>query len=118
MTVAGELVRLVRYRLDLVSVRDVKRGKEGTLRAEDYRFFNENGRGNHRLGTGFFFVHHRIVSEVKRVEFVSNRMSYVVLRGRWCNIIVPNAHAPSGDKSYDPKYSWYEEFPLIFTIFL
>jgi len=32
--------------------------------------------------------HHRIVSVVKRVEFVSDGMSYVVLRGCWCNIIV------------------------------
>ena len=41
----------------------------------------------------------RIVSEFKRVEFVSDRMSYVVLRGRWCNIIVLNVHAPSEEKS-------------------
>ena len=43
------------------------------------------------------FVHHRIVSAVKRVEFVSGRVSYIVLRGRWCNIIVLNVHAPSED---------------------
>jgi hypothetical protein len=38
-----------------------------------------------------FFVHQRMVSAIKRVEFVSARMSYIVLRGRWCNIIVLNA---------------------------
>jgi hypothetical protein len=37
----------------------------------------------------------RIVSEVKRVEFVSDRMSCVVLRGRLFNIIALNLHAPS-----------------------
>jgi hypothetical protein len=42
-----------------------------------------------------FFVHQRIASAVKRVEFVSDRVSYIVLRGRWCNIIVLNVHAPS-----------------------
>ena len=31
---------------------------------------------------------YRIVSAVKRVEFVSDRVSYIVLRVRWCNIIV------------------------------
>jgi hypothetical protein len=44
------------------------------------------------LGTGFF-VHQRILPAVKKVEFFSDRMSYIVLRGHWCNIIVLNACA-------------------------
>jgi hypothetical protein len=31
------------------------------------------------------FVHKGIISAVKRVEFMSDRMSYIVLRGRWCH---------------------------------
>ena len=54
------------------------------------------------MGTGFF-VHHRIVSAVKRVELVSNRVSCIVLRGRWCSIIVLNVQAPSEEKSDDSK---------------
>jgi len=46
-----------------------------------------------------FFVHRRIVSAVKRVEFVSGRLSYIVLRGRWRNIVVVNVHAPSEEKN-------------------
>ena len=42
-----------------------------------------------------FFVHRRIVSAVKRVQFVSDRLSYIVLRGCWHNIIVVNVHASS-----------------------
>jgi hypothetical protein len=41
----------------------------------------------------FFFVHKRIISAVKRVEFVSNKMWYIILRGRWCDIIILNVHA-------------------------
>jgi hypothetical protein len=29
------------------------------------------------------------------VEFISNRMSYVILRGCWCNIIDLNVQAPN-----------------------
>jgi len=45
-------------------------------------------------------------------------MSYIVLRGRWCSIIVLNVHAPSDEKSDDSKHSFYEEFEQVFDHFL
>src|SRR5215468_1335688 len=64
-----------------------------------------------------FFVHQRIASAVKRVEFVSDRISYIVLRGRWCNIIILNVHAPSEEKSDESKDSFYEELEQVFYHF-
>jgi hypothetical protein len=52
------------------------------------------------LGIGFF-VHKRMISAVKRVEFVNDRMSYITLRGRWCDIIVLNVHAQSDSNRAD-----------------
>jgi len=46
-------------------------------------------------------VHHRTLSAVKRVDVDSDSMPYIVLRGRWCNIIVLNVHAPSEEISDD-----------------
>ena len=72
------------------------------VRAGDYNFFNGREKENHQLGTGFS-VHHRIITAAKRVGFVSDRVSYIVLRDCWCNIIVLNVHAPSEGKSDDAK---------------
>jgi hypothetical protein len=36
-------------------------------------------------------------------------MSYIVLRGCWCNIIVLNVHTPTEEKGDDSKDSVYEE---------
>jgi hypothetical protein len=48
---------------------------------------------------------------------VSNRMSYITLRGRWCNIIVLNIHAPIEDKIDDIKDRFYEELEQVFDKF-
>jgi len=64
------------------------------------------------LGTGFF-VNQRIISAAKRVEFVSDRMSYIVLRGRWYNVVL-NVHALSEEKRDDSKDSFDEELEQVF----
>jgi hypothetical protein len=41
----------------------------------------------------------------------------MVLRGRWFNIIVLNAHAPTEEKSDDSKDSFYEQLEQVFDHF-
>jgi hypothetical protein len=63
-------------------------------------------------------VHKRIISAVKRVEFVSDRMSYIILRGRWCHTIVLNVHAPTEDKTDELKISFSKELERVYDKFL
>ena len=68
------------------------------------------------MRTGFF-VHHRIASAVKRVEFLSNRMLCILLRGCWCNIFVLKVRAPSEEKTDYSKGSYCEELEQVFDHF-
>jgi endonuclease/exonuclease/phosphatase family metal-dependent hydrolase len=44
-------------------------------------------------------------------------MTYIILRDRWCHIIVLNVRAPTEDKTDDVKDSFYEELEHVFDKF-
>jgi hypothetical protein len=77
-----------------------KRGQKGQRRIEPaakYTLSYEKGSENHELGSGLF-VHKRIISAVNWVQYVIDRMSYIILRGRWCHVVL-NVHAPTEDEN-------------------
>ena len=69
------------------------------------------------MTTNLFVIANRLVSAVKRIEFVSDRLSYIVLRGRWLHNVLVNVHAPSEEKSVELKDSFYEELEEVFDHF-
>jgi hypothetical protein len=77
----GSLMTVLReLKLDLLGVQEVKWEGGGTEPAK-YIFFCGKRNENLELGTVFFFFNKRILSAIKRVEFLSDRLSYILLRG-------------------------------------
>ena len=96
---------LARYKLNLGVVQDVKLEKKGHCNSRGLYIFQQKRKRKLSIGNRIF-LHHRIVSPVKIVEFVSHRVSYIVLRGCWFNVIVCNVHAPREEKIEDSKDSF------------
>jgi hypothetical protein len=72
MTVSRELFR---YSLDLVGVQNARWESSGMEPQAEYTLFMERGiRTTNWIQC--LFVHKRIISAIKRVEFVIDRMSY------------------------------------------
>jgi exonuclease III len=105
---------LSRHKLDLVGVQEVKWKGSGTTPAGEYTFFYEKGNENCELGTGFI-VHKGIISAVKRIEFVSDRMLYVLLRRSLISYYCSECYAPTEDKIDDVKDRFYGELESIFN---
>jgi hypothetical protein len=59
-----------------------------------------------------------ILSAVRKVEFVSDGMSYIILRGRWCNIIVLKVHAPCEDKGDNERTASMRNYGVFLIRFL
>jgi len=72
------------------------------VKIRGFQFFLWKRKRKSSIGK-MIFVHHRIILAVKRVEFVSDRLSYMVLRHRWCNITVLNGNETSEGKGDDRK---------------
>jgi len=73
-------------------------------------FSKKSGKANHQIGTGFF-LHNTIISSVKRVELITDRLSCVTEIGHWSGIVL-NVHALSEDESGNKKVRFKKNWSM------
>jgi hypothetical protein len=72
-----------------VGVEEVRWDTGCTETAAKYPFFYGMGNENHELGTRFLQIRESYeFQQLRRLNFFSDRILYILLRGRWCVIIV------------------------------
>jgi len=97
---------LARYKLDLVGCRRLGGTKVAQYEQGIIIFFMEKEMKIIHWEQDFF--HTTEYYQHKTAVFVGDMVLYIVLRGRWCNIIILNVHSPSEEKSDDSKDSFHE----------
>jgi hypothetical protein len=70
MIALEELSKLPEYKLWLVGVQEVRWDRGGVKHSGEHTFFYRKGNDSRELGTSFL-MHKKIISAIKRVEFVS-----------------------------------------------
>jgi hypothetical protein len=76
-------------------------GTKGTRQEMEFIIFSMEKETKFLNWEQDFLVHHRRVSAAKRVEAVGDRVSYTIMRVRWCNTIAMNIQATSEEESDD-----------------
>ena len=64
-----------------------------------------------------FVIHESILTALKDVKFINDRMSYAVFRGAWYNLVFFNVHCPTEEKEDDIKNEFYDEFERVYDSF-
>jgi hypothetical protein len=111
-----ELMREVeRYELDIVAIQESRWTGQGEISGGKHILYY-GGADKHSLGTGFV-INKKLVPAICDVQFVNDRLSFLVMRGKWYKYIFINVHCPTEEKEDDIKDEFYEELELIFDKF-
>jgi endonuclease/exonuclease/phosphatase family metal-dependent hydrolase len=100
--------KVVTFKLDFVALQEVRWQGQGQIDKQEYfLLYTEPKRRTGLYGTGFI-VQKRIRKSILEFEAVSERICKLRIRGKFRNISIISAHAPTEDKAEDEKEEFYE----------
>jgi len=101
-----------KYKLDILATQEVRWENQDSIPQSKYTFYYR-GTQSHDFGTGFL-IKKNILPAVQNIKFVNERLSYVMIRTRWCNIVLINVCAPTEVANDNDKDTFYDELERLF----
>lgn len=107
------LIEIIPYNLDILALQEVRWIGEGYIHKNGYKLFY-GGTNKHELGTAFL-VKNRHVNSVKNIKFVNERISYIQMKGKFCDQFYINVHAPTNVSEDETKDEFYDTLEQIYN---
>lgn len=110
---AGALNNLLeeasKYKLDILALQEIRWPGQDIITKRSYTlFYSGSNQGRHELGTGFL-VNKRLRHQIIDFEAISERLCRLKMRGRFYNITIICAHAPTEEAEDEVKEQFYAE---------
>ncbi|PSN38555.1 hypothetical protein C0J52_14819 [Blattella germanica] len=103
---------LDRTGLDIVALQEVRWPGEGSQESGKFTLYY-GGATKPEFGTGFL-VRRSILSAIRDIKFVSDRISYIILKGKRHDFIIVNVYGPTEASDDTIKDEFYEELESVF----
>lgn len=99
---------MLRYRLGVLALQEIRWGGEGRIDKERYTFFYGGESKQGENGTGFM-IDRRYRERIIEFKKINSRISMLRMKNKIANITIVNIYAPTEESDEEKKNEFYEE---------
>ena len=105
---------LGRYGVQIAALQEIRWPQQGEIGIGKYNIFYSGRQDNQHVGEVGFCIHKKIAGAVMSFTPINERIAKIKLKGRWFNITIITAHAPTEDKEDEEKDLFYSTLQEVY----